>query len=237
MAYIDEQLGKNEQMLYEARQHLVMLISLILSKLILIGIMIVTGIVSREAFIDNTEPIMIGSFTLVLPANQLIPALAGVISILMLIGIVNDYLLWVAERYIITDRRVIKFHGFANKTVIESSLGKINDIAYKQNLMGGLFGYATIEIYTASEDTINTMDYVAQPIAFKQALQGAIANYEQGYGYLDLHIQPGGPMTDHMAYRPLDINQTLEDLAKLRDRGILSSDEFETKKRELLNRL
>lgn len=35
----------------------------------------------------------------------------------------------------------------------------------------------------------------------------------------------------------IDIQRTLEELARLRDRGILSPEEFEAKKRDLLSRI
>ncbi|MFL5803964.1 MAG: SHOCT domain-containing protein, partial [Roseiflexaceae bacterium] len=59
-----------------------------------------------------------------------------------------------------------------------------------------------------------------------------------GYGYLDPQAvaaymqQPGQP-----AGARDDIEQTLRKLADLRDQGLLSQDEFETKKRELLSRI
>jgi hypothetical protein len=55
-------------------------------------------------------------------------------------------------------------------------------------------------------------------------------NLERGYGFLE-HAYP------HSSESAGDIQRTIEDLADLRDRGILSSDEFEAKKQELLRRI
>jgi hypothetical protein len=77
------------------------------------------------------------------------------------------------------------------------------------------------------------MDRIEAPMAFKKAMLEAKHNHERGYGYLEPAYQPSRATPN----APADIQRTLEELAALRDRGILSSDEFEAKKRELLSRI
>jgi uncharacterized membrane protein YdbT with pleckstrin-like domain len=230
MAYIDELLGRGENILYEARQHVVLLISRIFMKLVLIGILIATAIVSYEAFSYKTTPIIAG-FT----ASQLIPALAIFISVLLLISIFTDFLAWNAEQYIITDRRLIQISGALNKTVLDSPLDKVNDIRLIQSIFGRVFRYGSIYVSTATEDSAYTMEHVVAPFDFKRAIQEAKQNYERGYGYLDAHTHP--QVADTPQNTSPDVHRTIEELATLRDRGILSIDEFEAKKREILSRI
>jgi ABC-type proline/glycine betaine transport system permease subunit len=227
MAYIDELLNRNETILYEARQHIILLISRMFMKVILIGILVATAIVSKEAFMQNTQHIVAG-----LTASQIIPALAFFISVLLFVSIFGDYLQWNAEHYIITDRRIIQIHGALNKVVIDSPLEKINDLRLSQSIFGRLFHYGTIGITTTSEEGYG-IEHVVKPLEFKRALMEAKQNYERGFGYLDAV----GPSPQAPSAGPLEIHRTIEELATLRDRGILSTDEFEAKKREILRRI
>lgn len=235
MAYIDELIGHGEQIVYEASQHVIVLISRVLTKLILIGILIAAGVVSNVAFAKNPEPMVVG-----LPPHQVIPLLSGLISLVLLASIFSDYLRWNAERYVITDRRVLQIRGLLSKTVIDSSLDKINDIALRQSLIGRMFNFGTVEILTAAEEGVNMMENISAPLEFKRVMMEAKHNYERGFGYFDPqqpYPQPGVAAPGPSTQNAFAIHQTLEELATLRDRGILSIDEFEAKKRELLNRI
>ncbi len=232
MAYVDQLLVQGEQVIYAARQHIMVLISHILTGLALIALLVAAGVVSNRAFSSNTNPLVAG-----LTASDLLLFGTFVISVMVLISIFVTFLRWNAEQYIITDRRVIQIRGVLNKTVIDSSLGKINDIGLNQSLLGRMFNFGTVEILTAADESSGTMEGVAAPLEFKRAMLEARHNYEQGYGYLNQRSVPRQPSSAQPFPAQLDIHRTLEELARLRDRGILSVDEFEEKKRELLSRI
>lgn len=243
MAYVDELLGRGEQIFYEARQHIIVLISHILTGLALIALLVTAGVVSNRAFSNTTNLLIAG-----MKASDLLLFGTFIISVIVLISIFSTFLRWNAEHYIITDRRVIQIHGVLSKTVIDSSLGKINDVSLSQSVIGRMFDFGTIEILTAAEEGFNSMEGVAAPLAFKRAMLEAKYNYDRGYGYLEPRpyaqrgAQPARQSNHHDSNAhsvpaQLDLHRTLEELARLRDRGILSADEFEAKKRELLNRI
>lgn len=226
MAYIDELMGRNESILHVGRQHLLLLVSRMFMKLILIGILIATAIVSNKAFSNNGKAIIA-----TLTASEIIPILAIFISILLFISIFGDYLRWNAEQYVITDRRIIQIRGALNRMVIDTPLEKIHDIRFTQSVLGRMFRYGTISLFTPGEEGYN-LDHIVEPLDFKRVLLEAKQNYERGFGYLDAHVvAQGGPSAQG------DLHRTIEELATLRDRGILSIDEFEAKKREILNRI
>ncbi len=230
MAYIDELLGRGEHVLYATRQHLFVLVSHVVTELIVIGLLIAAAVVSRQAFAHNSTPIVAD-----IPASTFIPLACGILSLFVLISGFLDYLRWNTEQYLVTDQRVIQVRGILSKRVIDSSLSKINDVVFRQSLLGRILNFGTIEILTATDELNNTMDRIAAPLEFKRAMLEARHNYVRGYSY---SIQ-SSPMsaTDHGGYHTGDIQSTLTELAALRDRGILSPDEFEAKKRELLSRI
>jgi membrane protein YdbS with pleckstrin-like domain len=230
MAYIDSLLGRGEQILYVARQHTFVLIINILTELALIAVLVAAGVASNIAFAQNSTP-LIGSFT----ASDLILIICVVISIAVLISGFLDYLRWSTEQYVVTDRRVIQVRGLLNKRVTDSSLEKINDVELRQTLIGRIFNFGTVSILTASGDEgVNVMDRIGAPLDFKKAMLEAKYNHDRGYGYLESYPPPHGAATMSGSG---DIQRMLEDLAALRDRGILSDNEFEAKKRELLSRI
>lgn len=232
MAHIDDVLDQSERILYTTRRHLLLVISLIVAKTVLIGVVIAAGFISFEAF-RNTSEKFLGIFT----ANELILVGGGLISLILLISIGGDYIRWQAEQYLITDHRLIQVQGILNKTIVgDVSLDHIKQVTLHSNLFGRLVGYGTLVLETTGENDLNTLLTIVRPRECKQALLEARHNYENGYGYLD---------TDDSAYPPektlsngqATAHRTLEELAALRDRGILSIAEFEAKKREILSRL
>jgi hypothetical protein len=244
MAYIDGLLGRDEQILYVARQHLFVLVSHVVTEMVLIGLLVAAGVASNMAF-TGTQ-VFFGGMT----ANNLVLLICISISVIVLISGFWDYLRWNAEQYVVTDRRVIQVRGIINKTVLDSSLEKINDLELRQSLLGRMFNYGTIAILTGSgEEGTNVLDRIAEPMEFKRAMLEAKHRYERGYDYAPPAPAParqafhGGeaPAPARPTARPpvsrAEIQSTLEELAALRDRGILSSDEFEQKKRELLSRI
>src|SRR5690349_6714102 len=230
MAYIDELLSRDEQVLYEGRQHTFVLIGNILTEMFLIAILIAAGVASQR-YLTNVS--VVGQ-----PGGTVVLIACGLISLFVLISACLDYLRWNNEQYVVTDQRVIQLRGIFNKDVIDSSLDKINDIELRQSWLGRIFDYGNIEILTASEVGINEMRKIGHPLDFKRAILEAKHNYTRGFGYLD--SQAVAAYTRPAAVPGADadeLEQTLQKLADLRDRGLLSVDEFEAKKRELLSRI
>jgi uncharacterized membrane protein YdbT with pleckstrin-like domain len=227
MAYLDSLLGRGEQILYVARQHIFVLITNILTELSLIALLVAAGVASNMAF--DTTSVTFGGIT----ASNLILLICVGISIIVLISGFMDYLRWTSEQYVVTDRRVIQVRGILNKRVIDSSLEKINDVELRQSLFGRMLNFGTVEILTASgEEGVNVMDRIESPIEFKRAMLDAKINHERGYGYLPARDLD----SDRQGSPSSDLIDELTRLAALRDRGILSPEEFETEKRELLRR-
>lgn len=152
-------------------------------------------------------------------------ALYGLVLVLVpLVGLVNDILVWRNKAYVVTNRRVIQISGVFNKDVVDSSLEKVNDVKMSQTFFGRMFGYGDIEILTASELGVNLFHEIAEPIGFKTAM----LNAKERLGFEEMG------KTIHVAE---DVPAMIEKLDSLRKRGILSEEEFQKKKAELLAKL
>jgi uncharacterized membrane protein YdbT with pleckstrin-like domain len=152
-------------------------------------------------------------------------AIYGLILLLVpLIGILNDVLVWRNKAYIVTNRRVIQIAGVFNKDVIDSSLEKVNDVKMSQSFLGRMFGFGDIEILTASELGVNLFHQIADPIDFKTAM----LNAKERLGFEDMGAA---------AHALEDIPTMIEKLDGLRKVGIISEEEFQRKKTDLLAKM
>jgi len=153
-------------------------------------------------------------------------AIYGLILVIVpLIGMLNDIMVWRNKAYIVTNRRVIQISGVFNKNVVDSSLEKVNDVKMSQSFFGRMFGYGDIEILTASELGVNLFHEIANPIEFKTAM----LNAKERMGFEEMGME--------MHHTNADIPSMIEKLDTLRRRGILSEQEFQQKKAELLAKM
>jgi uncharacterized membrane protein YdbT with pleckstrin-like domain len=150
-------------------------------------------------------------------------ALLGLIILLAPIAsLTRDVLIWSSRKYVITTRRVIQISGVISKNVADSSLEKVNDVKLEQSFFGRLLGYGNIEILTASELGVNKIQRIADPIRYKIAMVNAKAQLESGEG-----IRAAGS----------DVPALISQLDGLRQKGVISEQEFQEKKAKLLSKI
>ena len=228
MAYVDALLATGERIVRRERQHWFVLVS-----------------AARWGILGITLGIALGTLRLAgsLPAGALGDAL-GVVTLLLLAGgalrILWSYLVWHNREFVVTTRRVIVTDGVVNRRATDSSLEKINDAVLSQSLVGRVFGFGDLDVLTASEAGIERLRMLADATGFKRAMLDAKHALER-----DLarpaetgESAPAGTGTGATWATTVDeVMTTLARLAELRDRGAISSTEYEAKKEELLGRL
>lgn len=128
------------------------------------------------------------------------------------------------ETYLITTRRIVHVEGVVNKRTTDSSLEKINDAVLTETLFGRVFGFGDLDVLTAAESGIERLRMLRDAKAFKKAMLDA------------KHALEGGDRTA-VGTSVGEIEAALERLAALRDRGVVTAEDYEAKKRELLARL
>jgi len=264
MGYVDKLLGRNEQIQFVARQHWMMLLSRIIGSLFAFLVFLVLGLLVRsgnedivpvlglvvllavllpvyqivapivrgqrrgELFQKIWRPVLIALFMLVIGlALLLMPntwpsvvILALVISIFPLVDTGRIYLDWFNERYAVTNRRVMLIRGIINKHVSDSALEKVNDVVLVQSVIGRLLGFGDVEIITGSDVGVNLFERIARPVDFKREM----LNQKESLGKTTDDEQE-------------DVPQLLAQLDDLRRRGILTDEEFEAKKKQLLDQI
>jgi uncharacterized membrane protein YdbT with pleckstrin-like domain len=207
--YLNKLLGDNEQILYVTRQHWLVLAGEIISETVL-----------SIAFI-----VLIALISVLVP--MAFPwSLAGLLLLVFpLVSLWRDVLVWSNRKFVVTTFRVIQLGGVLNKNVTDSSLEKVNDVKLEQTMWGRMFGYGDIEILTASELGINKFTRLAEPVRFKTAMLNAKEKLEHA------------PVTPAPRAAEPDIPALIGHLDVLRKQGILTDEEFQKKKADLLAKL
>ena len=170
-----------------------------------------------ETILTIALVILISLIWLMWLPNPLVP-FAYLLLLLPLFSLLRDVLVWSNRQYIVTNRRVIQIAGVINKDVTDSSLEKVNDVKLEQSFWGRLLNFGNIEILTASELGVNRFSHLGRPVNFKKAMLNAKEQLEQGPAQ--------GELVDVIAQ-----------LDSLRRRGVLSEEEFQRKKTDLLTKL
>jgi uncharacterized membrane protein YdbT with pleckstrin-like domain len=166
-------------------------------------------------------------FAAVSALSILVTPIAAVGFVILLVPIaymLRDILTWFQKQYIITNRRVIQVSGIFSKNVTDSSLEKVNDVKMSQSFFGRIFDYGDIEILTASEMGVNLFKRIGDPVQFKTAM----LNAKEELGYEGTSLR--GLDTD-------DIPEQIAELDELRKKGILTEEEFRSKKSQLLAKM
>ena len=157
------------------------------------------------------------------------------------VGLVWYFLVWRVERYLVTTRRVIEAGGLINKYTHDTSLQAITDMNVGHPWLGRVVGYGEIDLLTAAEAGTSKIRFLPDADGFKKALLDAKQEHELEVGggramqEAVAAVQPEPAASDGMSAEELDT--ALSRLADMKDRGLITQEEFDQKKRELLDRL
>jgi uncharacterized membrane protein YdbT with pleckstrin-like domain len=216
MGYLEGLMGRKEEIVFKTRQHwLAILRALVLCSVVCILIFLVTVVLALATPLDGLALVLL--LALVFPFWRLMVSLLN----------------WWNEQYVITNRRVIQLEGIINKHSIDSSLEKVNDVVLEQSALGRMLNYGDVQILTASEIGVNRFKRMARPVRFKTEM----LNQKEGLAQLDIFEDKASRILAEEAPTAGDIPELIAELDELRDRGIISDEEFEEKKKALLERI
>lgn len=218
MAYVDDLLGNGEEKLLAAHPHWTVLAKRVAGNAFLTILLLAIGIVAKVK-ISNAK------------AGLIVLIVCLVAALIFYLQVFIQFLRWRNEHYIITDHRVIQVYGLLGKHSIDSSLNMINDLVLNQTLFGRMLNYGDMQIVTGNDVGTDTLEHVADPLAFKRAVlaaRDAYADRTSGYRAVPPAVAP----TAHE-----DAASLIAKLADLRARGAISQAEYDAKRTELLNRI
>lgn len=151
-------------------------------------------------------------------------AIAGAVGAVVLTGIILVKLLILRSyEHILTNRRLIQQTGILRKQSMDAPLDKVNNVEHWQTLWGRILGFGDVEIDTASEHGATRFRSISQPLEFKSAIVAAAEAYRS-------HRFAPPPVASSGADR-------LRQLKALLDDGLISGEEYEVKRKKLLEEM
>lgn len=233
MGYMEELLATNEEIIYRTKQHwMAPIFGTITGVLILLGgvvLFIFQATMGTEDFVGTLRNLAFWA------------SLALIVIGVLWVG--YSYIQWWVEDFAVTNQKVVKVGGLLNKRTSGAGLEKINDVVMEQGVLGRVLGYGTLKVSTASDSTDLDFQTMRAPADFRRAMLDQKMVFEQADAQ---HIAdavrssapPSSPVAPVAAAVQSPAEATAEDklrsLAKMRDDGLITPEDFETKKADLL---
>lgn len=142
-----------------------------------------------------------------------------------------QYMQWTTTNFVVTSERVISRTGVVAKEGIEIPLDRINTVFFNQSLFERMIGAGDLGIESAGEGGRQQFSDIRKP----NIVQNEI--YRQVEGLEDRRLRRLGQAASGGHSPELSIPEQIEKLDQLRRQGVVTDEEFEQKKRELLDRM
>jgi uncharacterized membrane protein YdbT with pleckstrin-like domain len=140
------------------------------------------------------------------------------------------YLEWRFTHFVVTSDRVIWRTGVLSKHGVEIPLERITNINFHQGPWERVIGAGDLDIQSAGEQGASHFDNVRHPDGVQQEIYRQAEAYDKKKASWSMPpAQPAQPSAS--------IPEQIDQLAALRDRGVISPEEFEQKKSDLLGRM
>lgn len=207
MPFPQRLLGEHEEIVYDLRPHWWTLVGRIL-----VTALVVAAATAGWAFLPGGRLQQPGRL-----------AIAGIAVLCVLVVALPRYLRWATTHFVLTTDRLIFRSGVLSKHSKEIPLERLNDVTFSQSLWDRVIGAGDLFIESAGERGQTIFENMPKP----EAVQVEIYRQMEANGQRMSGAAPRAPST----------LEELERLANLRDRGAVTEDEYERKKRDLLDRL
>ncbi len=156
---------------------------------------------------------------------------------LLVLGVAGWWLVvfvrWNTTNFVVTNERVISRRGVVAKTGIEIPLDRINTVFFDQSLFERLIGAGDLGIESAGEGGRQTFTDIRRP----NLVQNEIYRQKELLEERRLLRLGEAAASAHHGTAAASIPEQIRQLDELRRQGVLSDEEFEAKKRDLLDRM
>ena len=170
-------------------------------------------------------------FTLFDPP-RLVGWAAVMVGIVLFVAIPGRAVLnWATAHFVVTSDRVIHRSGWVAKRSMEMPLERINDVTFTQTVFERMVGAGSLRIQSGSEYGQNHFRDIRRPEEVQKLI------YEVGEDNQSRMDAAGdGRSTEALEPEASPLDE-IERLGSMKERGLISEEEFEIQKRRLLGRL
>jgi uncharacterized membrane protein YdbT with pleckstrin-like domain len=138
------------------------------------------------------------------------------------------FLNWLTAHFVVTSDRVIHRSGWIAKQSMEIALERVNDVRFNQSVLERVVGAGDLRIESGGEYGQNHFRDIRDPERVQKLIYEMAEENERRMRSAPAAAEPDGDED------PLD---QLEQLARLKEQGHITPDEYEIQKRRLLGRM
>jgi len=211
------QLKKNEKVILTIRKHWFVLLKPILWTVILLIIAIAVAVAGSDTEFENF--FLIG---------------AGLTTVLTILWFIYKIIDRNNNLWAVTNLRIIDEYGVFTNNSKETPLDKINNVTYRQPLLGRMFNYGNVQIQSAAESGSTTHKMIERP----KVLKDTITQHQERYKQEQIKEQAQSLANAVDRQKPsggIDISEELTKLHSLKEKGIITEDDFQKGKDKILN--
>ncbi len=158
--------------------------------------------------------------------------LIAALAVFAVIFVVKPLVNWYTTRYVLTSERLITRTGLVAKSGVEIPLDRITNVNFSQSIIERLLGAGDLLIESAGSTGQSRFKDIPHPDAFQTILYKA----REGKGEAHSHTGSSPSAPPPPAPSPeRDHAEQIRKLAVLRDEGLISAEEYEAKRTDLLN--
>jgi uncharacterized membrane protein YdbT with pleckstrin-like domain len=136
--------------------------------------------------------------------------------------------------WVVTNLRVIDEFGVFSNNSKESTLEKINNVSYSQSFWGKILGYGNVQIQTAAEIGSTTYFSVENPKKLRDSITQMQEEYKNDQIKMQATELANAILTGQQKIKT-DVASELEKLFELKQKGILTEEEYNNRKTKILS--
>jgi membrane protein YdbS with pleckstrin-like domain len=145
-----------------------------------------------------------------------------VVLVVAVAWMIGRYMRWYTTRLIVTSSRIIDRRGILRRSGREIPLTALSDIGYRQTIFDRVIGAGDVVIESAGRDGQEVFPDLRHPARIQNEI----------YSQMQRNRPGSAP-----APTPSSIPDQIDQLDRLRQRGVITDEEFAAKKADLLKRL
>lgn len=211
MAYSEKLLTDGEKVITEFRPHW---------RLLFIPVFWLVAGIAAIVLVNRTIP----------PDDGTIDMITSVVILLALIPlVVTPFINWWFTAYILTNERLITRSGVVARSGVEIPLENIANVLFHQNVIERVLGAGDLLIESAGESGQSPFNDIPKPDDFQALLYRTREDRAKALAHNQVAAAPAAEIPDAM--------ERLERLTRLHRDGVITEEEYEEKRQQLLDEI
>ncbi|HEV2362291.1 MAG TPA: PH domain-containing protein [Acidimicrobiales bacterium] len=182
-----------------------------------LGVLVLAGLIAALVALPKSTPTWV-----------LIPMLLVVVADLLYV--LSRFVRWRTTLLVVTNLRIIYRHGVFGRQGREIPIDRVQDVSYKQTFLERIVRAGSLTIESAGQDGQEPFPDISHPEKMQSMINRLIDVSRDR-----TQLRTGANTVVQQA--PLSVPEQIEKLDELYRRGVLTEDEFNQKKKQLLDRM